>query len=172
MCNKTMISFIHLEELSSNHPKTLIVEAEFFCRVLELPFTDSAVMLVHSLESFPSTCPKSDLRGSPCCTPAPKTQPTPSHEPPSSHRAHFVYQQASSCRSGASHSLRCHLIGLLRCDVTGSQLREERWQPVLCLSSCLRVQPSQAFLQQVILGKGQESESYFRPQIKQRISLK
>lgn len=59
----------------------------------------------------------------------------------------FVYPK----RLSRSHFSRCHLIGFFRADVTGGQFREERRQPVLSFSSCLRVQPSQAFLQQMIL---------------------
>lgn len=67
-----------------------------------------------------------------------------SREPPS-RQAHFVYQLVSKSAS------RRHLIGLLRCDITGGQLGEESRQPVLRFSGCLRVQPSQAFFQEVIL---------------------
>lgn len=90
-------------------------------------------------ESFPSSCPENDLRGS--SLPAPP-KPAESLLPA---QAHFVYQLVSKSAS------RRHLIGLLRCDITGGQLGEESRQPVLRFSGCLRVQPSQAFFQEVIL---------------------
>lgn len=71
-------------------------------------------------------------------------QPTPSHEPSGTF---CLPTSLLSCH----HFSRCHLIGLLRCDITGGQLREESGQPVLWFSSCLRVQPGQALFQQVIL---------------------
>lgn len=55
-----------------------------------------------------------------------------------------------ACPSWCDPSWR-HLTGLLGCDVARAQLGEEGWQPVLCFSGCLRVQPGQALLQQMIL---------------------
>lgn len=54
-------------------------------------------------------------------------------------------------QTGYHHFSRRHLISFIWADVTGGQFRKERRQPVLSFSSCLRVQPSQAFLQQMIL---------------------
>lgn len=103
---------------------------------------------------FPSSCPESDHRESSPLLPAP----APSHAP--SHQAHFVYQHVSKAVSSSTSSpssffiffLRCHLIGFLRCDITGCELRKESRQPVLSFSRCLRVQPGQALFQKVILG--------------------
>lgn len=54
-------------------------------------------------------------------------------------------------QTGYHHFSRRHLISFFWADVTGGQFRKERRQPVLSFSSCLRVQPSQALLQQMIL---------------------
>ncbi|KAG7219821.1 hypothetical protein INR49_005843 [Caranx melampygus] len=80
---------------------------------------------------------------------APEKQPTPSHAP--SHQAHFVYQHVSKIVSSSSStsSPSCHLIGFLRCDITGCELREESRQPVLSFSRCLGVQPGQALFQKL-----------------------
>jgi hypothetical protein len=66
-----------------------------------------------------------------------------------SQQAHIVLQEVTE----TSHVpkilsfLRRYLIGLLRCDITGSQLRKEGWQPILWLSRSLGIQPRQALFQ-------------------------
>lgn len=102
------------------------------------------MLLTSRWGKFPSVCPENDLRGSSPPHTASANQPTPSHEPSGTF---CLPTSLLSCH----HFSRCHLIGLLRCDITGGQLREESGQPVLWFSSCLRVQPGQALFQQVIL---------------------
>lgn len=103
---------------------------------------------------FPSWCPQNDLRGSspswPCCT-----EP---HEP------------LSAQRGSRARFLRCHLIGFFWADISGRQFREECRQPVLSFSSCLGVQPSQAFLQQMILEIRVQSMSLNIPSLESRVA--
>lgn len=134
--DKMFISYIDVGEPLQHPPGQASEETE----LSRISFQSLLYMRGMSPRSFsPPGVHKMTSEGVHRAGPAVQNQPSPSHEP------------LSAQRRSHAHFLRCHLIGFFWADVSGGQFREECRQPVLSFSSCLRVQPSQAFLQQMIL---------------------